>query len=316
MTDPKLTSVLEARADARVRPALPRPGHHAGARRGDQRRRRDAVRRDRDTGAGHPDDHRRRQDRRLNLVDRRRPNGPAPSPARSRCPGAGTTIALFLLPALVLYGVFVLFPIVQAAHFSLFDWNGLTPAHRLRRARQLRSGRSPTRCSIKAATHNAIIVVLSLAIQIPFALGSRCMLNRRFRGRAIFRAALLRAVRHLRGHHRHRLAAAAPPGRPGRRGPDVRRPRLLCPALAGRPRHRPADDVRHHLVEVLRLPHDPHAGRPAGHPARAGGGRGHRRRQPPPDASATSRCRCSARRSGCRSSCRSSARSSCSTSSG
>ena len=31
------------------------------------------------------------------------------------------------LPALVLYVVFVLFPIVQAAHFSLYKWNGLGP---------------------------------------------------------------------------------------------------------------------------------------------------------------------------------------------
>ena len=38
-----------------------------------------------------------------------------------------------------------------------------------------------------AASHNAIIIVLSLAIQIPFALGIALMLNRRFRGAAVFR---------------------------------------------------------------------------------------------------------------------------------
>ena len=37
------------------------------------------------------------------------------------------TVVLFLLPALALYVVFVLFPIVQAAHYSLFKWNGLQP---------------------------------------------------------------------------------------------------------------------------------------------------------------------------------------------
>ena len=37
------------------------------------------------------------------------------------------TIALFLLPALALYLVFVLLPIIQAAHFSLYKWNGLAP---------------------------------------------------------------------------------------------------------------------------------------------------------------------------------------------
>ena len=33
--------------------------------------------------------------------------------------------------------VFVLYPIVQSARYSLYDWNGLEPARRVRRARQL-----------------------------------------------------------------------------------------------------------------------------------------------------------------------------------
>ena len=37
------------------------------------------------------------------------------------------TIALFLLPALALYSVFVLYPIVQSMRYSLYDWNGLEP---------------------------------------------------------------------------------------------------------------------------------------------------------------------------------------------
>ncbi len=105
--------------------------------------------------------------------------------ARSRFP-RWTTIALFLLPALTLYGIFVLIPVVQAAHFSLYKWNGLTPlTDFVGLANFQRALSDPT--FIKAATHNAIIIVLSLAIQIPFALGVALMLNRRFRGRAIFR---------------------------------------------------------------------------------------------------------------------------------
>ena len=38
-----------------------------------------------------------------------------------------------------------------------------------------------------AVSHNAFIVVLSLVVQIPFALGIALMLNRRFRGRTILR---------------------------------------------------------------------------------------------------------------------------------
>ena len=42
---------------------------------------------------------------------------------RRRC----TTAALFVLPALLVYGVFVVVPIVQAVYYSVFKWNGLKP---------------------------------------------------------------------------------------------------------------------------------------------------------------------------------------------
>jgi raffinose/stachyose/melibiose transport system permease protein len=107
------------------------------------------------------------------------------APARSRWSGL-TTVGLFLLPALVLYGIFVLVPIVQAAHFSLYDWNGLKPlTDFIGLDNYQRALSDPT--FQKAASHNAIIVVLSLAIQIPFALWIAVMLNRRFPGRAVFR---------------------------------------------------------------------------------------------------------------------------------
>ncbi len=107
------------------------------------------------------------------------------SPARSRWTGLAS-VGLFLLPALLLYGVFVLIPIVQAAHFSLYDWNGLKPlTDFIGLDNYTRALSEPT--FQKAATHNAIIVVLSLVIQIPFALGIALLLNRRFAGRAAFR---------------------------------------------------------------------------------------------------------------------------------
>ena len=93
---------------------------------------------------------------------------------------------LFLLPALVLYALFVLFPIVQAARFSLYDWNGLEPLDQfVGLANFERALTDPV--FLGAVSHNAFIVVLSLAVQIPFALGLALMLNRRFRGRAILR---------------------------------------------------------------------------------------------------------------------------------
>jgi raffinose/stachyose/melibiose transport system permease protein len=106
-------------------------------------------------------------------------------PARSRWSSLAS-VGLFLLPALILYGVFVLIPIVQAAHFSLYKWNGLTPlTDFIGLANYQRALADPV--FIKAVTHNAIIIVLSLTTQIPFSLGIALMLNRRFRGRALFR---------------------------------------------------------------------------------------------------------------------------------
>jgi raffinose/stachyose/melibiose transport system permease protein len=94
--------------------------------------------------------------------------------------------ALFMLPALALYATFVLFPIVQAAHYSLFDWNGLEPLTQfIGLANYERALGDPI--FLEAIGHNAIIVTLSLVIQIPFALALALMLNRRFRGRSILR---------------------------------------------------------------------------------------------------------------------------------
>jgi raffinose/stachyose/melibiose transport system permease protein len=93
---------------------------------------------------------------------------------------------LFMLPALALYALFVLFPIVQAARFSLFDWNGLEALDQfVGLANFERALADPV--FLGAVSHNAFIVILSLAVQIPFALGLALMLNRQFRGRAILR---------------------------------------------------------------------------------------------------------------------------------
>jgi raffinose/stachyose/melibiose transport system permease protein len=96
------------------------------------------------------------------------------------------TIALFLVPALALYAVFVLFPIVQAAHFSVYKWNGLTPLTDFVGLKnyQVALGSGGF---INAFGNNLFIVALSLAIQIPFSLALAVMLNRRFPGRWVFR---------------------------------------------------------------------------------------------------------------------------------
>jgi raffinose/stachyose/melibiose transport system permease protein len=96
------------------------------------------------------------------------------------------TVALFLLPALVVYGLFVLFPIAQAAFYSLFDWNGLgPPTDFIGPDNYTRAVSDPVFQG--AAWHNILIVILSLTIQIPFALWLALQLNRQFRGRTALR---------------------------------------------------------------------------------------------------------------------------------
>ncbi|MFL5712300.1 MAG: carbohydrate ABC transporter permease [Chloroflexota bacterium] len=103
-----------------------------------------------------------------------------------RLPGKWLTISLFLLPALALYLVFVIVPIIQAAHFSLFKWNGLGP---LEDFVGLKNYQVALASDVfwQAVGNNILVIVLSLLIQIPFSLGHAILLNRRFPGRAIFR---------------------------------------------------------------------------------------------------------------------------------
>jgi len=96
------------------------------------------------------------------------------------------TVTLFLLPALTLFVLFVLVPVVQAAHYSLYKWNGLTD---LTDFVGLKNYQTAFGSSIfkTAISNNVLIIVLSLTIQVPFSLFLAILLNRRFRGRGVFR---------------------------------------------------------------------------------------------------------------------------------
>jgi raffinose/stachyose/melibiose transport system permease protein len=97
-----------------------------------------------------------------------------------------SVILAFLAPALVLYLVFVLLPIVQGAWYSLFKWNGLQPLNDFigtgNYTRILGNNQF-----LNAVLHNVLVLVLSLAIQIPLSLSLAVYLNSHFPGRAILR---------------------------------------------------------------------------------------------------------------------------------
>ena len=98
----------------------------------------------------------------------------------------GLMILAFLLPALVLYGLFVLLPVIQAARYSLFKWNGLGQLTDFIGLKNYVTALSSP-IFITSVSNNLLIIVLSLGLQIPFSLALAVLLNRRFRGRSVFR---------------------------------------------------------------------------------------------------------------------------------
>jgi raffinose/stachyose/melibiose transport system permease protein len=95
-------------------------------------------------------------------------------------------IALFLLPALILFLLFVIYPIFRSIYFSMFNWNGLGPAVDYVGLQNFIDILNDT-VFRKALQNVGLIVVLSLGLQLPLALALAVMVGRDLPGRSIFR---------------------------------------------------------------------------------------------------------------------------------
>jgi raffinose/stachyose/melibiose transport system permease protein len=95
-------------------------------------------------------------------------------------------IVAFLLPALALYGLFVIYPISQSIRYSVFNWNGLEALTNFVGLENFRTALSDP-LFLEAMRHNVIIIGLSLIFQIPFALAVAVMLNQKLRARGMLR---------------------------------------------------------------------------------------------------------------------------------
>ncbi len=89
----------------------------------------------------------------------------------------------------MLYVGLVLVPMGMAAFYGFFDWNGLEPLDQfVGWDNYSRALSDPVfRDSVE---HNVVIVVLSLLLQLPLALGLALLLNRKLRGRTLLRTVL------------------------------------------------------------------------------------------------------------------------------
>ena len=95
-------------------------------------------------------------------------------------------IALFLLPALILFLLFVIYPIFRSIYFSLFDWNGLGPAVDFVGLRNFKDILTD-QVFLKATRNVLLIIIFSVGLQLPLALALAVLVGRNLPGRGIFR---------------------------------------------------------------------------------------------------------------------------------
>src|SRR5918996_655743 len=89
-------------------------------------------------------------------------------------------------PAILMFLGFVIFPVLMAAYYGFYRWKGFgVPTNFV----GLRNYITILQDSAfhQALWHNALIVVLSLVLQGPIALGFALLLNQKVRGQSIIR---------------------------------------------------------------------------------------------------------------------------------
>ncbi|KQM58758.1 sugar ABC transporter permease [Agreia sp. Leaf335] len=108
-----------------------------------------------------------------------------PPRARSRWPKRAELL-LLIGPALVVFVAFVILPVVLAAYYGFFSWSGYGAATDFVGLRNYVTILTDP-AFLEALSHNAFIVVMSLVLQGPLALGIALLLNRRLRFQSLIR---------------------------------------------------------------------------------------------------------------------------------
>jgi raffinose/stachyose/melibiose transport system permease protein len=106
--------------------------------------------------------------------------------ARRAGGGAWLTLLIFLPPAVLLFTIFVVLPMGEAAWYSFFNWNGYGRPETfvgLKNYFSLIGNAAFTRALI----NNILIIAVSIAIQLPLALGVALILAKRITGAVAFR---------------------------------------------------------------------------------------------------------------------------------
>jgi raffinose/stachyose/melibiose transport system permease protein len=95
-------------------------------------------------------------------------------------------LLLLLAPALALFVLFVMAPMVAAIYYSFYHWTGFGPLNDFVGLDNYRKALSDPIFQ-GAIWHNVLIAVLSLVVQLPLSLGLALLLAGRIHGRALLR---------------------------------------------------------------------------------------------------------------------------------
>lgn len=98
---------------------------------------------------------------------------------------------VFLAPALVLYGVFFVVPMVQAFYVALFRWRGVSVAKQFVGIENFRKLFTGDPVFWQCLSHNLMFLIVSLLIVIPLSLFFASVLAGRIRGAEVYRSVFL-----------------------------------------------------------------------------------------------------------------------------
>jgi raffinose/stachyose/melibiose transport system permease protein len=112
---------------------------------------------------------------------------PTPRPRKRRGRGRlRLEIVLLTGPAIIVFVGLVIFPVALAAYYGFYKWQGYGPPTDWVGLGNYKIIFTDSAFQ-QALEHNGLIVVLSLVIQGPLAIGLALMLNQKIRGRALIR---------------------------------------------------------------------------------------------------------------------------------
>lgn len=95
-------------------------------------------------------------------------------------------IFLFLLPAIILFLLFVVYPIFQSIYYSLFNWKGFGPAEDFVGLENFKNILKD-KVFLIALRNGLLIIALSLFVQLPLSLMLAVLVGRDLPGRVFFR---------------------------------------------------------------------------------------------------------------------------------